>query len=197
MNLLPPPGPQRRRQLTMLTVLGLVLVVVGWRYAPFGTTAAVKSPASNGQERTAAPQSAASAQSSKPAASALMPQPVNLDKLEPVPDEPGAGRNLFRYGARALPPPPPPLPAPLPQPIVQGPPPPPPGPPPIELQLKGVIKRPEGSTIVVLRDPKTDALLKGVEGEVLDGKYKILKVGDTSVIVSYLDGSGQRTLRIG
>ena len=43
----------------------------------------------------------------------------------------------------------------------------------------------------------TDALLRGVEGEVLDGKYKILKVGETSVIVSYVDGTGQRTIRIG
>ncbi len=197
MNLLPPPGPQRRRQLTMLAVVGLVLAIVAWRYTPWRTTAAVKQPTSNVQERTAAPQSAASGQSSKPAPSALMPQAVNLDKLEPVPDEPGAGRNLFRYGVRALPPPPPPPPPPPTPQVVQGPPPQPPGPPPIELQLKGVIKRPEGSTIVVLRDPKTDALLRGVEGEVLDGKYKILKVGETSVIVSYVDGTGQRTIRIG
>jgi len=32
---------------------------------------------------------------------------------------------------------------------------------------------------------------------VLDGQYKILKVGLQSVIVSYVDGQGQRTIGLG
>ena len=57
-----------------------------------------------------------------------------------------------------------------------------------------MVKRTDGPTQVVLKDPKTDATLSGFEGSVLDGKYKILKVGDSSVIACYVDGTGQRTI---
>lgn len=129
-----------------------------------------------------------------------MPVPVNLDKLEPVPDEPGVGRNLFRFGVPPAPPPPPPTAAVVQPPIVQGPPPPPPYPPPIELQLKGITKQgPETPSVAWLKDPKAPAdsrMLSGSEGQIVDGKYKLLKVGTESVIVSYVDGSGQKTILI-
>jgi hypothetical protein len=124
-----------------------------------------------------------------------MPVPVNLDKLEPVPDEPSAARNLFRFG---VPPPPPPLPMPKVEqkPIVVEPPK-PVYPPPIDLQLKGITQATaETPAIAWLKDPKApdSRILPGSEGQIVDGKYKVLKVGKESVIVCYVDGSGQKTI---
>jgi len=77
-------------------------------------------------------------------------------------------------------------------------PPAPTGPPPIELQLKGLTYAGGDSPRVAwLKDPKAPPeakLLSGVEGQIVDGKYKLLKVGDSSVIVSYVDGTGLRTI---
>lgn len=190
MKLLPPPGPQRTRQLTLLTLLALVATFFVVRAAPW-RTADTPSAASNAQ---GAQSGARATGTGKPAASAA-PEPVKLDKLEPVPDEPGAGRNLFRFGTRVLPPPPLPPPPPPPVNVDPGPPPPPPGPPPIELRLTGIFKqRADGPVYAVLSDPKSSATLTGSEGQILDGKYKLLKVGEQSVIVCYVDGSGPRTL---
>jgi len=188
-KLLPPPGPQRTRQLVLLGMLGVALALFLWRQAPWRTTAAAPRTASNG---VAASQPASTGAGTSMPQGPTMPEPVKLEKLEPVPDEPGAGRNLFRFGVRPLPPPPPaPPPAPLPPPA---PPVKEPWPPPIDLQVQGLIKRPDGVTVVYLKEPKTGTVLSGVEGQVLDGKYKIVKVGEQSVIVSYVDGSGQRTI---
>jgi hypothetical protein len=190
MKLLPPPGPQRTRQFVLLTVLAGALAVFGWRYAPW-RTAAAPAPSSNLADATQAAAKGSATQ--KPPATTAMPEPVKLDKLEPVPDEPGAGRNLFRFGQRPLPPAPKPVVTP--PPVVQAPPPPQPvGPPPIELQFKGFLKRPDNLTYAILIDPKTGAVHNALEGQVLDGKYKVLKIGESSVIVAYVDGTGQRTL---
>jgi hypothetical protein len=196
-TLLPPPGPQRTR-LVALALLGVVAVFFVWRAWGGSSTPTAGAPpvASNPQ---GAPQARAGTQG-KPAAGGAMPVPVNLDKLEPVPDEPGVGRNLFRFGVPPAPPPPPPTAAVVQPPIVQGPPPPPPYPPPIELQLKGITKQaPDTPSVAWLKDPKAPAdsrMLSGSEGQIVDGKYKLLKVGTESVIVSYVDGSGQKTILI-
>lgn len=194
MNLLPPPGPQRSRLLVMLGLLVVALAVFGWRYAPWRTAAApgATSNSPSAGPPTAPQSSVKPAAGSKPAAGPAMPQPVNLGKLEPVPDEPGSGRNLFRFGTRPLPPAPP-QPPPPPAPKIDPGPPPVTGPPPIDLEFKGLLKTP-AATFAQLRDPKSGAFYQGVEGQVLDGKYKVLKIGEQSVIVAYVDGSGQRTL---
>lgn len=202
MSLLPPPGPQRNRQLTLLAVLGVALIVLLWR-APWRTAnPAVAPPPAPGQVPAVVQQARAAGGAGTVKAPTVpsMPVPVNLDKLEPVPDEPGSGRNLFRFGMRPAPPPPPPPPPPPVAPIVQGPPPPPPGPPPIELQLKGIYRQSADTPAVAyLKDPKAPAdarMLSGSEGQIVDGRYKLVKVGTESVIVSYIDGTGQRTIMI-
>ena len=201
MSLLPPPGPQRNRQLTLLALLGVAVIILLWR-APWRTASSpVAPPPTPGQLPAVVQQARAGAPGKQAAASVPpMPVPVNLDKLEPVPDEPGVGRNLFRFGMRPAPPPPPPPPPPPVTPIIQGPPPPPPGPPPIELQLKGITRATlETPAVAYLKDPKAPAdarMLSGSEGQIVDGRYKLLKVGTESVIVSYVDGTGQRTIMI-
>lgn len=197
MSALPPPGPQRTRLVALLTLLGVAVVFFVWRTSGSSSTPpAAAPPAASNQQ--GAQQARAGAQG-KPAAGPMMPVPVNLDKLEPVPDEPGGGRNLFRFG---VPPPPPTPPPPAFKPI-EAPPPPKPvdlGPPPIELQLKGIYKQgPDTPSVAYFKDPKAppdSRMLSGSEGEIVDGKYKLLKVGTESVIVSYVDGTGRKTILI-
>ena len=124
----------------------------------------------------------------------LLPQPVSLAKLEPVPDEPENARNLFRFGERPPPapvrPPPAAAPPPAPPPQPQGPPP----IPPITLLLIGLQTGGDGRPLAVLKDPKTNVTFMGNEGMVVDGQYRVVKVGITSVVLSYVDGTGQRTI---
>ena len=51
--------------------------------------------------------------------------------------------------------------------------------------------------MVTLRDPATNVLYQAFEGDIVDGRYRVVKVGLESVVLSYLDGSGQRTLALG
>ena len=127
-----------------------------------------------------------------------LPQPVQLTALDPVPERSEVGRNPFGFGVRPVPPPPRPvsftaapvLPPPLP--------PPPQGPPPIRLKLTGMIEVPgNGRTMVVLKDGDTGASFQAFEGDIVDGKYRIVKVGLQSVVVSYVDGTGSRTIALG
>ena len=91
------------------------------------------------------------------------------------------------------PPPPPPAPPKLdlpPQPV--GPPPPPPIPP-IPLELVGLHTMPDGRPLATLKD-KSGAVFQALEGQIVDGRYRLVKVGTQSVVVARLDGSNPRTL---
>jgi hypothetical protein len=50
-----------------------------------------------------------------------------------------------------------------------------------------------GSKIAVLSDGRH--VFHGREGEVIEGRYRILKIGVESVELAYLDGRGRRTIR--
>ena len=52
----------------------------------------------------------------------------------------------------------------------------------------------DGRPLAVLKDPKTNVTFMGNEGMVVDGQYRVVKVGVTSVVLSYVDGTGQRTI---
>jgi hypothetical protein len=184
MQLLPPPGPQRRRQLTLLGILVTVLVAY-WVYQPGARPA-----------RTTAPGAAQPIAKTGTAGGSILPPSLKLNTLGQPGENPDTGRNPFRFGA------PPPPPAPPPQPYVPPPvdttpppPPPPPWPPPIQLTLMGlwedVNTKTRGAT---LSDPKTGATYQVIQGTTIDGRYKVLKIGEQTVVVAYLDGSGQRTL---
>jgi hypothetical protein len=134
-----------------------------------------------------------------------LPTRVEFDKLEPVAEAPAASRNPFRFG---VPPPPPPPPKPayvapvLPPP---GPPPPPPGPPPPPpinglLRFEGRIVAPDGkiaAAIGVL--DSTRANVNGVvwatEGQVIDGRFRVIKIGLETVVIEYVNGTGRTTLQ--
>ena len=180
MKLLPPPGPQRTRSIVLLAIMAVGLVYVGMKQFGSAPTAAA-APASNSSTKDQGKISA-------------LPQALNLGGLEPVPEEPKAGRNPFRYG---VPPPPPAPPAPPPQ-VIQPPPTPapiPPPPPTVPLKLVGIIVNPGGQRVANLTmNDNSGTLFRGVEGDIVDGRYRLLKVGDKSVVVAFLDGTGQKTL---
>jgi hypothetical protein len=56
---------------------------------------------------------------------------------------------------------------------------------------------PGGRVVVTLQDPASKAVFLASEGDVVDGRYKVVKVGTSSVVVSYIDGTGLRTLPLG
>ena len=183
MNLLPPPGPERRRQLTRLgIILAALLVVLWWQWTP----AAPAVPASN---VPAAARGETSAMT--------LPQPLRLDELDAAPAATDVGRNPFAFGEPPAPP------APMvqftPAPVnFAAAPPVPEGPPPIPLRLTGVIVSPGSQrTLVTLKDPSSGTLFHAFEGDVVDGRYRVVKVGEQSVVVSYVDGTGLRTLGLG
>ncbi len=99
------------------------------------------------------------------------------------------GRNLFRE--KPKPPPPAPKVAPPPPPDPNAPPPPPPPPPPITLKLIGIVQG-SGKPIAALSDGKD--VFYGREGDIIEGRYRIIKVNVESIDIAYVDGRGQRRL---
>ena len=123
---------------------------------------------------------------------------IRLEALDIARAEPSSsGRNPFRFTPKA-PPPPPPRPAgattapgtslsTMPS-VPTGPPP----PPPITLKYIGLVEKADGTKIAVLSDGRRP--IHGVEGQELEGQYRILKVGLESIEIAYLDGRGRRTI---
>lgn len=126
---------------------------------------------------------------------AQKPAPLDLPK-----------RNIFRFEPKAPPPPPPgsfetkpvvPNPDPPPPPIPTGPPP----PPPIRDTVKfiGVVETAKGKIgAFSIWDPQAREC-RGVptaarEGDVIEGRYRVVRLGIESATLTYLDGKGQDTL---
>ena len=184
MKLLPPPGPERRQQLGRLGVVLLLLAIVAWYQWP---QAAPVVPTSNlPMDR---PQ--ASTQAFR------LPEPIRLGDLEQAPPEIAIGRNPFTFGTRFVEPQPVVRSAPIVDPVAETQVV-PQGPPPISLRLAGLMVGPgTNRTMATLKDPASGALFHAFEGDIVDGRYRLVKVGAQSVVVSYVDGSGIRTLGLG
>ncbi len=191
MRVLPESAGERRRALALVVLLVALVVWAWWpEGAPQAPTGAVADTSASGAGRAAVAAGQTALQS------LTLPEPVHLEALVREPRTLAVGRDLFRYGSRPLPPPPPPLDAPR---VTTAPPAParPAGPPPIPLRLTGRFEAPDGRIVVTLKDPASGALFHASENEIVDGRYRIIKVGAQSVVLSYLDGSGQRTIAWG
>ncbi len=183
-------APDRRNQI----ILGLLLVaLVSVLYRSFG-------PQGSGP---ASVTTAAATDSRRPdaALTTINAPDVHLEALKQDRTGPSAGeRNLFRFrtrvaataartpgsGGAALPPP-------LPPPAG---PPPPPAVPAIALKFIGVVEATEKSqTYAVLRDDR--GVYHGREGDIIEGRYRILRIGAESIDLAYVDGRGRQTLRLG
>lgn len=177
---------RNRRTVWLGAALALVIVVALWLRTGASIVPAAVS-------RTAGQASRAARAFEDPS---LTPTAVELESLHADRQSPGTNaRNPFRFGAPPAPPPPPPStnvlqtsdasPA-----LPVGPPP----PPPITLKFIGTVEKAGGFKVAVLSGGSYP--LYGREGEIVDGRYRILKIGEESLEIAYLDGRGQQTLRL-
>ena len=68
----------------------------------------------------------------------------------------------------------------------------PPPPPPIAIKFLGVLETAGGGKVGAFTDCR--ATFPGREGEVIEGRYRVVKIGIESAIVEYTDGRGRTTL---
>jgi hypothetical protein len=72
----------------------------------------------------------------------------------------------------------------------------PPPPPPIPLKFIGMVETADGLILAVLSQGEGRAPMHGKEGDIIDGRYRILKIGTESIEMAYLDGRGRQTIRL-
>jgi hypothetical protein len=110
-----------------------------------------------------------------------------------------AARNPFRFEAKQPPPAPPrPRTAPDPEEIFNRAPAAPVGPappPPIPLRYIGFVAARDGVRTASFADGRGN-VFQGREGDIIEGRYKVLQVGTDSVELAYLDGRGRQTIRL-
>lgn len=69
------------------------------------------------------------------------------------------------------------------------------GAPPIALKFIGIVDAPtQGGKVAVLSDGRS--VFQGHEGDAIDGRFQIVRIGVESVEMSYLDGRGRQTIRL-
>src|SRR5829696_6242501 len=175
---------ERRRLMILVGLLCLTLLIAAVRFWP-------QTAASNAAR--ADPKAAARGKGP----SGITAPDVHLRALgdeKPKP-ETAPQRDLFRFKPKA----PPPAAAP---PVASGPavsapsgPPPPPSLPPIAMRFIGLVESPEhGQKIAILSDGR--GTYQGQEGDIIEGRYRILRIGVESVEMAYLDGRGRQTIRL-
>ena len=179
-----------RRQLMIGAAIVVVLGLAAWTLWP--STPAPR-PAATAQSRARSGR-----QTAKAAAEVGPAEAVKLDALKASRDDPGeTGRNPFRFQPKAAAPiktaPPVEIEPPRPTgpPVPTGPAP----PPPIALKYEGLVTRADGTKWAVLTDGKS-APMHGREGDIIDGKYLIVKIGTESIEMSYVDGRGKQVIRM-
>lgn len=184
-----PTEPSSRPRPWLLVLLGVValaaLVSFTWRSATPAlspsNSGAARPRASNGQ-------------------TGVRPESLNveLDRLNAPPPPPSAERNPFRFEPK-------PLPAPMSMPYSGGgapgargarpdsaQPPGPLGPPPIPLKFIGILDAPGAGKIAALSDGRN--VFNGREGDIIDGRYRIVHIGVESIVLERVDGSGRQTI---
>ena len=176
------------RQLVLL--LAVAVVIAGVFRARRTEVPAGTSAAPSNSRRAAAP---AAQNAATPVAD------VKLELLRTAPGELDAStRNPFQFKPKAPPPAPRPAanagrgsaPVIVAPPVPQGPPP----PPPITLKYIGVLDTAQGR-VAVFRDSGGD-IVNGKEGDIIDGRYRLLKIGVESADLAYVDGRGRQTIRL-
>jgi hypothetical protein len=168
----------------------VVLVVALAVWTQLGADAPSGAPAAT--PRPAAPRAAPAA-----AAAAAPVPPVKLAVLTAERSEPsGTARNPFRFQPKVVAQPPRPVapPTDATRPVTPAVPPGPPPPPPIPLKFIALIERANGVKWAVLSDGKVT--MYGRDGDNIDGRYHIVKIGAESIEVTYLDGRGRQVIRL-
>jgi hypothetical protein len=186
---------QRRQRIVLGALLVTLAGIVVYQFLP-GTPTAGQSATVTA--RPARPTTGAPGARNRPG---QPPSPshvvdVGIGRLAtPPPDIGQSGRNPFRFQPRvASRPAPPPVERETPDPseaVEQGPPP----PPPITLKFIGVVSGDQvPGKVAVLSDGKF--VYYGREGDIIEGRYRVVRIGEESVQVEYVDGRGRQTIRL-
>lgn len=181
--------PSDRRTVWALVALAVVVAIGAWTW--FGPGASSPTAPATATPRQGAAGGAAPLP--KPEAMTVKLAALEGERAEPT----DARRNPFQFGARAEEAATPTVEA---QPEAFGapatPPPPsgPPPPPPIALKFIGTVEKADGVKLAVLTDGR--APLYGEEGDIIDGRYRILSIGTESIDIAYADGRGRQTIRL-
>lgn len=173
-----------RGQVILLAVLLVALAAIA-AYQFLGGTGGT--PAATGPRRPAAQANAVAGGQGLPPVPDLKLEDLTARRPEPE----GTGRNLFREKPKAPPAPPPRVVQAPAKPDPNAPPPPPPPPPPITLKFIGVVQA-KGGTVAVFSDGRD--VFYGREGELIEGRYRIIRIGVESVELSYADGRGRQRI---
>ena len=122
---------------------------------------------------------------------------VKLETLERHDDTKSTpGRDVFRFEERRVEAPPPRPSARQPVEAVSEVPTGPPPPPPIPLRFIGYLDQAgEVPRVAVLSDGRGN-VFNGKEGDVIEGRYRVLRIGNDSADLIYVDGRGRQTIRL-
>jgi hypothetical protein len=197
-----PSGGDSRRLLVLVALLVVLGVALYYQMQPANITAspAVSTQASSnvtGAANGSAPRPGVSGRGSAPVSS-QEPEPLRLPQIdEKLPEEPQAKRNLFVFGVRPPPPPPPQVALPPPPPPIDPGPPPPPPIPPIPMKLTSIWRDPYGVLRAFLVDTQNGRVIQAVQGQIIDGQYRLVEVGSNYVVMEYRDGKGRRRIPLG
>jgi hypothetical protein len=176
--------PKRRKQLLLVVLVVVLGVLVSVLYSRQRATSAPPAASSNRTGGTRTPAAAGAAETPDVHLEAL-----SADRTKPVSTE----RNLFRFKPKPAPAPPPPVVAAPPAPVVPSGPPPPP---PIPYKFIGLVEVPgEKKRIAVLSDGR-NVPLYGREGDIIEGRYRIVRIGTESIELEYVDGRGRQSIRL-
>lgn len=177
----------RQRELTLAAVAVALISIATWRLQ----SGASAPPGAIPQADTAVP----SATSSKPksATAEVDLQSLQADRPEPV----DTNRNPFTFKPKPQPPPSPRDPGGQQRsPLGSTPPSEPPQPARIPMKFIGIIHSsdPKLSDIAVLSDGR--GVYQGRVNEIIEGRYRILRIGIESIELAYLDGRGSQTISL-
>jgi hypothetical protein len=181
---------ESRRQVWLLAILSVTLIgVLWWRLSP----EPVAGPQASPRSAQAPPARRSGAEAGGPAV-----EPVHLDALAASRAKPDEGtRDPFRFNAPAAPPPKPVMPMADPagtpgsvSSVASA----PAGPPPMLLKFIGILKMTSAAPIAVLSDGKN--VFYGREGETIEGRYRIERIGVESVEMAWADGQGHQVIRL-
>ena len=169
---------RRRREIALAALAAVIIAVAVYRVRSV-------SPAADAAEHSRAADAAAKQQAK--ALTDFDLQALNAPRPEPV----DSSRDPFRFKPK---PPPPAPPAPPGQMTTQptqpvGPPP----PAPIPLKFIGTAEAKQAGRVAILSDAR--GVYYGHEGEIIEGRYRILRIGVESVDLAYVDGRGRQTIR--
>ena len=180
------PAISSRRPRVLLAALGVAIVaLVASRM--WSTESAAPPPVTSNQTRTG------NATEQPPINPAELD--VHLEALQAArPGPQDAERNPFRFQSKPTPPPSLGALKPVTPPADVSTPPKPSGPPPITLKFIGTVEK-QGLKVAALSDCKgyTDY---AKEGDIVDGRYRLVKIGVESMVIEYVNGTGQTTIRL-